>query len=73
MKGVVFTEIMNWAEQVHSPAMVDAVITKSGVPNDGAYTSVGNYPHEEALALLSAMSEMTGQPVGALARGPEGR
>lgn len=41
---------------------------RSGVPNDGAYTSVGNYPHGEALALLGAMSELTGQPVGDLAR-----
>lgn len=68
MKGIIFTEIVNWAEEVHSPAIVDAVITRSGVPNDGAYTSVGNYPHGEALALLVAMSELTQQPVSELAR-----
>lgn len=68
MKGIIFTEIVNWAEEVHSPAVVDAVITRSGVPNDGAYTSVGNYPHTEALALLGAMSELTQQPVSELAR-----
>lgn len=68
MKGIIFTEIIRWAEELHSPALVDEVITKSGVPNDGAYTSVGNYPHAEAIALLVAMSEQTKRPVSELAR-----
>ena len=68
MKGIVFSEMLNWAEATHSPAVVDQVISRSGVPNDGAYTSVGNYPHTEALSLLIAMSELTGEPINQLAR-----
>ncbi|MBY0393454.1 MAG: heme NO-binding domain-containing protein [Novosphingobium sp.] len=68
MKGLVFSELMAWAEDVYSPALVDQMIVHSGVPNDGAYTSVGNYPHGEALALLGALADLTGEPVGELAR-----
>lgn len=68
MKGIVFSELMNWVEAAHSPATVDAMISRSEVPNDGAYTSVGNYPHIEAISLLVALSELTGEPVGTIAR-----
>jgi hypothetical protein len=68
MKGIVFSEMVTWAEAAFSPAIVDAMITRSGVPNDGAYTSVGNYPHGEALDLLVALSELTEQSVHVLAR-----
>lgn len=68
MKGLVFSEMMAWAEATYSPALVDRMIVQSGVPNDGAYTSVGNYPHAEALALFGALAGLTGEPLGDLAR-----
>lgn len=68
MKGLVFSEMVAWAEDAYSPALVDQMIVRSGVPNDGAYTSVGNYPHGEALALFAALAELTGAPLGELAR-----
>jgi hypothetical protein len=68
MKGLVFSEMLGWAEHAYSPALVDRMIVQSGVPNDGAYTSVGNYPHGEALALFGALSDLTGEPIGDLAR-----
>lgn len=68
MKGLVFSELMAWAEATYSPALVDRMIVRSGVPNDGAYTSVGNYPHGEALALFGALADLTGSPLGELAR-----
>ena len=68
MKGLVFSEMIAWAEVAYTPAVVDRMIVVSGVPNDGAYTSVGNYPHGEALAMFGALAELTGAPVGELAR-----
>lgn len=68
MKGIVFSELLNWIETTQSAATVDAVIERSDVPNDGAYTSVGNYPHTEALSLLVALSQISDIPVGTLAR-----
>lgn len=68
MKGIIFSEMARWVDTAFSPAIADSMITRSGVPNDGAYTSVGNYPHEEAISLMVALSELTGRTVGSLAR-----
>lgn len=67
MKGVILSELVHYVELAFSPAVADAMIMKSKVASEGAYTSVGNYPHVEALALIGTLSEMTGQPVPALA------
>jgi hypothetical protein len=63
-----FSELVDWAERNYSPAIADAMIENSRVPNGGAYTSVGYYPHAEALAMLGALSELTGRQVSELAR-----
>lgn len=68
MKGLVFAEMIRWTEQAFSPDLADEMIRRSGVPNDGAYTSGGYYPHGEAVALLSSLSGLTGAGVGQLAR-----
>ena len=67
MKGVIFAELIRWIEQTYSPAMADAVITRSAVASNGAYTSVGTYPHQEALALIGQLAELSGEPVPVLA------
>jgi hypothetical protein len=67
MKGVVLSELVRFVELKFSPQVADIMITKSKVVSDGAYTSVGNYPHVEALALIGSLAEMTGQPVPELA------
>ena len=67
VKGVIFAELIRWVEQTYSPAMADAVITGAAVASDGAYTSVGTYPHQEALALIGQLSELSGETVPALA------
>jgi predicted hydrocarbon binding protein len=58
MKGVVF----NLLEQVVSEEAGDDVweraIAESGV--DGAYTSLGTYPHAELQALVASLAEQTG-------------
>ncbi len=67
MKGVIFAEITRFVEQEFSIEIADAMITKSAVASEGTYTSVGNYPHQEALAMFGALADLLGQPVPVLA------
>ncbi|GEO00685.1 guanylate cyclase [Novosphingobium sediminis] len=67
MKGVIIAEMVRWIEQAFSPAIADAVIVRSNLPGDGVYTTVGNYPHTDALAMLGALSEISSKPVAVLA------
>lgn len=60
MKGVIFAELIRWVEESRSPELADAMIMQSGCKREGVYTSVGNYPYEDAIALLTALSEITG-------------
>lgn len=67
MKGVIFSELIRWVEEAFSPAVADQMITQAKLPNDGSYTAVGSYPHEEALAMIGQLVEITGKPVAELA------
>lgn len=61
MKGMVFTEFMEMVEDIWSLDMVDRLLEHAGVT--GAYTAVGNYPSEELLAVMNALSNEVGQPL----------
>jgi len=58
MMGMVFTELFDMVEEKFSLDMVDGVIERSG--SRGSYTSVGNYPDEELVRVVVALSETTG-------------
>jgi hypothetical protein len=58
MLGMVFTELLEMVEQAYSFDVADAVIARAGAR--GAYTAVGEYPDEELMALVSALSAETG-------------
>lgn len=60
MKGVVFTEFLEMVEARFSADMVDDIIDDAKLPNGGAYTAVGTYPHEEIVALVVALSQHSG-------------
>lgn len=60
MKGIVFREFGELVTARFGDAMWDALISESKVPSGGAYTAVGTYPHEEAVALLMTLSRKTG-------------
>lgn len=66
MKGVVFTEFMDMVEEVFSDEILDEIIDEADLPNDGAYTTVGTYDHEEIVRLVVALSEKTDTPVPVL-------
>lgn len=67
MKGVIFSELIHWVEEAYSPAMADQMIRQARLPNDGSYTAVGSYPHEQALAMIGELVTMTEEPVNDLA------
>lgn len=63
MLGVVFTEFLEMVEDRFSPEVVDAIIDRASLPHDGAYTAVGEYPHEEIVALVVALAAEIDTPV----------
>ena len=68
MKGVIFAEMLRWVDEAFSPSVTDAMITRSGVASNGEYTTVGNYAHQEALALLATLADMSGRTIADLAQ-----
>ncbi len=66
MKGVVFTEFLQFVEASYSPEMVDKMIEESNLPTKGAYTAVGVYDHQEMVKLVQTLSKETNIPVPAL-------
>lgn len=66
MKGIVFTEFMDMVEAVFSIDVLEDVIQQSALPNDGAYTAVGTYPHQEIVKLTANLSQAVNIPVATL-------
>lgn len=62
MKGVVFTEFLDFVAASLGPGTVDDIIEDAGLPHGGAYTSVGTYPFTEMARLVGALSHRTGTP-----------
>jgi hypothetical protein len=61
MKGLVFTTFYSHCEDQYGADMLDDIIDDANLPNKGAYTSVGTYPFEEIVALITALVRRTGQ------------
>lgn len=57
---MIFTELVGFLEATGGDAFADAVITHAALPNDGAFTTVGNYPAGWAVALVEAAASLTG-------------
>ena len=68
MKGIVFTELVDFIERHTSLPVAESIISEAGLENDGAFTSVGNYPHSEANKLVVSASEHLDTPVADLMR-----
>ena len=68
MKGVVFTEFLELVEKQFGYDTVDQIIRQSDLPNDGAYTAVGTYDHDELLRLVTNLSSTTSIPVSDLVK-----
>ena len=69
MKGIVFTEFIEFVEQRFSLDTADEMIEACELQSGGAYTSVGTYDCGEMLSLVSSLGEITSTPVPDLVRG----
>lgn len=63
---MVFTEFMDMVEDVFSEDILEDIIEKSDLPNDGAYTAVGTYNHEEIVRMTVNLSQAVDIPVATL-------
>lgn len=63
MKGLVFTTFYSHCEEAWGADMLDDIIEDADLPNKGAYTSVGTYPFQEMIALMTALVRRAGQPM----------
>lgn len=63
---MVFTEFMDMVEDVFSADILEDIIEKSDLPNEGAYTAVGTYNHEEIVRMAVNLSEAVEIPVATL-------
>ena len=66
MKGLVFTTFYDFCETRYGTDMLDDVIDDAALPHGGAFTSVGTYPFEEMVALITAMTKHSGVGMPAL-------
>ncbi len=66
MRGVVFTEFMDFTASRHGDEMVDDIINDAKLPHGGAYTSVGTYPFTEMQRLMTALTVRSKAPLSEL-------
>ena len=57
MKGIVFTEFLEFVEDHHGILVVDKIISNSDLKSGGVYSAVGTYDHYEIVQLVSNLSE----------------
>lgn len=57
MRGIIYTELLDFMEAAQGAAFVEELIHDVKPASGGAYTRVGNYPHEEAVALVVAAAD----------------
>lgn len=59
MKGVVFTEFIEFVEDKFGFKMSNEIITESNLPSGGVYTAVGTYDFHEMISLLTSLNKKT--------------
>lgn len=61
MRGVVFTELIEFVESALGFDVADKMIEMSKLDNDGAFSQGGNYPFSDMVKILGALSKITGK------------
>ena len=69
MKGIIFREFIDYAEDAFGLEVVDKILSAGNLPSGGAYTSVGTYDSAELAQMLSHLAELKGVPSVKLLRG----
>ncbi|MEQ8238758.1 MAG: heme NO-binding domain-containing protein [Cyclobacteriaceae bacterium] len=62
MKGIVFTEYLEFVENQFGYEMVDQLLNEVSVPSGGNYTAVGSYDFSEMVQLLMKTSQLSQSP-----------
>lgn len=68
MKGLVFTTFYSHCVSRYGADFLDDLIDEADLPNKGAYTSVGTYPFEEMVTLVTTLARKTGEPLPVILR-----
>lgn len=68
MRGLVFTEFLEFVEETAGPEMVETMLDSCDLDSQGIYTSVGTYDHAELIAMLTFLNTATGKAVGEMVR-----
>ena len=68
MKGVIFTEFLEFAEEQFGAEDLSRSIAAAALPSGGHYSAVGHYDHHELIRLVQAASASHDLPEAALLR-----
>ncbi|RMD88787.1 MAG: hypothetical protein D6811_13400 [Alphaproteobacteria bacterium] len=68
MRGLVFTEFLDFVEDTAGPETLEAMIEACNLSSGGAYTAVGYYDHAELVAMLGFLEQATGQAAANMLR-----
>lgn len=60
MQGVIFTELIEMMEDLMGLEFTNKVIEDARLDNEGAYTAIGTYPHQDMLKLMKSLSKFAG-------------
>lgn len=66
MKGLVFTTFFDFCEKRFGADLLEDAIDRAALPHGGAYTSVGTYPFQEMVSLITAVVQLSGIPMPAV-------
>lgn len=68
MKGVVFTEFLDFTESSFGDELLEDVVEAVDFPHGCSYTAVGTYPSAEMVALVSELARQSGTGAQVLLR-----
>lgn len=60
MQGVIFTELIEMMEDLMGLDFTNKVIEDAHLDNEGAYTAIGTYPHQDMFKLMKSLSKYAG-------------
>lgn len=60
MKGVIYTELIEMIEDLLGLEMTNKIIEDARLENEGAYTAVGYYHHQDIIKLMDSISKNAG-------------
>lgn len=69
MKGVLFTELIEMIEELMGLEFTNTVIEDARLDNQGAYTAIGTYPHQDMFKLLESLSKHAKNPQDKILKG----